>query len=139
MIFIYILLCCGGVCRRSVVFSTRKDRGFTGRNAGIFFLPLGVAAIWGNWGTLASDCWGGDPCVAGLGGELSPIVISAYGNFPENGGERKRQVALSVALRRLVLRCRSAFGRRKTREGPVFPCLAWLFGTCCRVLITRRS
>ena len=93
----------------------------------------------GNLETLVANCWGGDPCVAGLGAVLSPMVTSAYGNFPGGGEEKDRQRVLTSALRRLVLRGPSAFGRRKWGRRPGFPWVYWAFGICFQVLITRRS
>lgn len=62
----------------------------------------------------------GDPCVGSCYAEISPMVISARGNFPGKWGERDRQRAVAVPLRRLVLRPSSASGRRGVGRKAVF-------------------
>ena len=86
----------------------------------IFSLSLGVVEIEGNWGTFENGCGFGVPCVGVLEIGFSPVVFSPGGNFPSNGGEWDQQRGVAASLRRLVLRRRSASGRRDRRKTPIF-------------------
>ena len=102
-------------------------------------LSLGMAEIQGNWGTFEKGYCFCDPCVDSSGLDFSPKAVSGDGNFPGEGGIEDWQRVFLPALRRLVLRRRSASSRRGGRKNGGLCWCYWTFFHFCPLLITRRS